>query len=273
MGKYTAFYNQKIFNMKKSLVFATILMMAVSCATTKQTPEGMVNPENKKEWKLVWKDEFNYKDKAQLLKVWESANGPEGHILCSRWEENIELGDGTLRLVNHKENRGGQEWTSGSIWTRRDFMYGYYECRYKIAAAPRTNSSFWITSRDKSKTPEKGLPFEIDINEGHYPSEYTTCIHDCSISGPRRKSNPGAKMYPGTDFSKEYHTYGLEWTEDEMVFYIDRKEFRRVRNEFSKSPAPLFLSEAILKWGDEKVTDAIEGTFMEVDYVRVYSRK
>ena len=164
MGKYTVFYNQKIFNMKKSLVLATILMMAVSCATTKQTPEGMVNPENKKEWKLVWKDEFNYKDKAQLLKVWESANGPEGHILCSRWEENIELGDGTLRLVNHKENRGGQEWTSGSIWTRRDFMYGYYECRYKIAAAPRTNSSFWITSRDKSKTPEKGLPFEIDIN-------------------------------------------------------------------------------------------------------------
>ena len=57
-----------------------------------------INPENKKEWKLVWKDDFNYKKRSDLLKVWESMNGPHTHIICSRWEENIEVGKGFVRL-------------------------------------------------------------------------------------------------------------------------------------------------------------------------------
>jgi hypothetical protein len=36
--------------------------------------------------------------------------------------------------------------------------------------------------------------------------------------------------------------------------------------------APIWLSLAIIPWAG-KVTDSIHGTFMEVDYVRVYQRK
>ena len=126
-------------------------------------------------------------------------------------------------------------------------------------------------ARDTGIMPEEGKPFEIDINEGHYPSEYTNCVHEW-ISTKYTSSNGGSEKYPGIDFSKDFHTFGLEWTSDEIVFYIDRKEFRRIRNEFCFSPAPLRLSEAILAWGGE-VTDAIDGTAMEVDYVRVYSRR
>ena len=258
--------------MTRSLFPLVIFFLAVSCSTvTEPTPEGQINPENKKEWKLVWKDEFNYKSRERLFKVWESANGPTTHTLCSRWPENVEIGDGTLRLVNHKENRGGQEWTSGSVTTFKDFQYGYYECRYRYAAATGTNNSFWIMSRDTGTMPEKGKPYEIDINEGHYPSEYTTCIH-LWVDGKSLSSNGSSEKYPDIDFSKEFHTFGVEWNEDEIIFYIDRKEYRRVGNEFCHSPAPIRLSEAILSWGGA-VTDAIDGTFMEVDYVRVYSRR
>ena len=248
------------------------LVSAVSCSRSLYpAPGGSINPENRKEWKLVWKDEFNYKSRDRLLKVWTSENGPTHHTLCSRWPENVEVGDGTLRLVNHKESRGGQDWTSGSLTTRKDFLYGYFECRYKYAAATGTNNSFWIMSRNTGIMPSKGKPFEIDINEGHYPSEYTNTVHEWTAK--KYISSNGAKeKYPDIDFAAEFHTFGVEWTEEEIIFYFDRKEFRRIRNEFCYSPAPIRLSEAVLAWGG-KVTDAIDGTFMAVDYVRVYSRR
>jgi beta-glucanase (GH16 family) len=234
-----------------------------------------INPENKKEWKLVWKDEFNYKNRGQLLKTWESQNGSSSHIICSRWEENVEVGGGTVRLVNRKENRGGQNWTSGNIWTRKDFQYGYFECRYRYAAATGTNNSFWLSSREE---PQKGKRFEIDINEGHYPGEVNTNIHnwtDVTTNAEGKKTHPAAHedyTYDYIDFSKEYHTFGLEWTADELIFYLDRKEIRREKNTFCFSPAPVRLSLAIVPWAGE-ITDSIDGTYMEIDYVGIYNHK
>ena len=263
--------------MKRLLFVTFILFTMISCSTTiQQTPEGMINPENRKEWKLVWNDEFDYQNRDQLLEVWESSNAPTSHTICSRWEENLEVGDGTVRLVNHKEKRGGQEWTSADMGTYKDFKYGYFESRYKYAAAPCTNNSFWIWTRDPRRKLEGGKPFEIDINEGHYPSEYTNCIHEWLGTMTVFKlisSDGGKQTYPEIDFSKEYHTFGVDWEEDEIIFYIDRKEFRRIKNEYCHSAAPIRLSMAILKTqGFEEIPDEVDGSFMEVDYVRVYER-
>jgi beta-glucanase (GH16 family) len=74
------------------------------------------------------------------------------------------------------------------------------------------------------------------------------------------------------NFARDFHTYGLEWTERELIFYFDGKELRRSKNEFCLSPAPVWLSLAIIPWAG-RITDAIDGTRMEVDYVRIYQRK
>jgi beta-glucanase (GH16 family) len=74
------------------------------------------------------------------------------------------------------------------------------------------------------------------------------------------------------DLSKEFHTYGLEWNKDELVFYFDRKEIRREKNEFCFSPSPVWLSLAIISWYGS-VGDVIDGTKMEVDYVRIFKKK
>lgn len=387
-------------------------------------------------WELTWSDEFDYAD-ADLEKKWVSQNGPSGHILCSRWRENVKVENGTLKLINRKENRGGQNWTSGNIWTQKWFQYGYFECRYRYAAAEATNNSFWIMTQRKER-PEKGANFEIDINEGHFPATVNTNIHNWSdlveVNGrkisarnpkafhyglqpdrviqleapivtrkvrlitdhpthfhvrefrifgvkpgggypsvkapvpaggpvdfardPNNKvtvsgffkgasgstpSNKTANLFDndpatswitqpegqkfleiefpeprtlgclqflhgwtersggwtglltaykvqyhnGTDwvdmatysaenadvnFARDYNTFGLEWTETELIFYLNGKEIRRVKNEFCHSPAPIWLSLAIIPWHG-RVTDKIDGTFMEVDYVRVYQRK
>jgi hypothetical protein len=74
------------------------------------------------------------------------------------------------------------------------------------------------------------------------------------------------------NFARDFHTYGLEWTERELIFYFNGREIRREKNDFCHSPAPVWLSLAIIGWGG-KITDAIDGTFMEVDHVRIYRRK
>ncbi|MBR0532473.1 MAG: glycoside hydrolase family 16 protein [Bacteroidales bacterium] len=263
--------------MRRIAFFTIITLLLVSCAgKVAPTPEGYVNPDNKKEWKMIWNDEFDYQTRDQLLQVWESSNAPTSHTICSRWEENLEVGGGTVRLVNHKESRGGQDWTSADMGTLKDFKYGYFESRYKYAAATGTNNSFWLWTRDPRRKLEGGKPFEIDINEGHYPSEYTNNVHEWlgTMTVLKLISSDGDKInYPDVDFSKEYHLFGVDWEEDEIIFYMDRKETRRVKNEYCHSAAPIRLSMAILaSWAGE-VNDAIDGTFMEVDYVRVYSRR
>jgi len=230
---------------------------------------------------LVWSDEFDGPD-SRLDENWNAQNGPSGHILCSRWRENAVVKDGTLRLMNRKESRGGQEWTSASIWTKKLFLYGYFECRYKYAAATGTNNSFWFSSpwklsrSDGQPVPEGAKCFELDVNEGHFPAEVNTNIHNWSDVTTKKN---GQKTHPTShtswtpagnpNLAEEFHTYGLLWTEKELVFYFDGEEIRRVPNEFSFSESPIYLSEAIIRWAGP-VTDAVDGTYMEVDYVRVY---
>lgn len=196
--------------MKRIIPLAALIVALCSCeADGVEAPEyGYADP---KQWELSWTDDFDYAGRDQLLQNWNSAKGPTSHTLCSRWPENVEVSDGTLRLINRKESRGGQDWTSGSIWTKRYFKYGYFECRYRYAAATGTNNSFWLSVL--TGEPDEGKRFELD-----------------------------------------------------------GKEIRRSPNEFAFSPASLLLSEAILPWAGE-VTDAIDGTFMEVDFVRVYKRR
>jgi hypothetical protein len=73
------------------------------------------------------------------------------------------------------------------------------------------------------------------------------------------------------------HILCSRWRENAVVTngllrLINGKEIRRVKNEFSHSPASVWLSLAIIPWSG-RVTDAIHGTAMEVDYVRIYRRR
>ncbi len=416
--------------MQNSILLLMFLIGGIaSCAQKKSMidvpyiPEGM---------QLVWSDDFNYPD-AKLDNDWIAQNGSNTHILCSRWRENAVVDNGILHLNNKKENRGGQEWTSASIWTKEQYQYGYFECRYKYADATGTNNSFWMMTTGIN--PTAGKKFEIDINEGHFPFEMATNIHNWTdvtndpltgqsthpsfsqsfnlsfskpdvtilpttpVSAKRirfsstygvhlhiqefRIYNPNAAGYPvalsptadqdvaglvnyardpltkitssgvygtgyeeqnvadgslvkhwvsqdsgekwlefefsttktigciqfvsgwynntwnnvidnykvqyfngstwvdlaisdvganGKNLANEFHIYGLEWTKDSLIYYFDGKALRRSKNEFCHSPAPVYLSEAIISWAGA-VTDAIDGTSMDVDWVKIYQTR
>jgi Glycosyl hydrolases family 16 len=241
--------------MKNSVVF--LVMSIVACAgVCAGPPPG---------YDLVWSDEFNGTT-ADLDKNWDFQNGPSGHILCSRWRENVAVENGLCRLLNKKETRGGQGWTSGSMWTTRQFRYGYFECRYRYGAATGLNNSFWIMNRLPAGAPGR---FELDINEGHWPDSVNMNIHNWSGQHGSRSKSWRAE---GSNLAKEFHVYGFEWSEKELVWSFDGKEIRREANTLCHGPAPVWLSSAIIKWAGE-VTDTIDGTSMDADYVRVYQRR
>lgn len=217
-------------------------------------------------WKLVFSEAFDGTE-AELDERWHFQNGPSGHILSSRWRENAILEDGRLKLLAKKENRAGQDWTAASLWTKRKFQYGYFECRYCYAAAPATNNSFWLMNHDLSN--EEPGKFEIDINEGHYPNEIAMNLHNWS---GEHWDKVVCQKIEGADLSKEYHTYGLEWSREELIWFYDGVEIRRENNTICHKEAPVLLSLAIIHWSGP-VTDAIDGTAMHVDYVRVFERE
>ncbi|WP_017446624.1 glycoside hydrolase family 16 protein [Gayadomonas joobiniege] len=129
------------------------------------------------QWQLAWHDEFDYPDD-ELDKKWISQNGPTENewVLSSRWRENAIVKDGVLHLLSRKESRGGQDWTTGNVWTKRTFGYGYFEAKFKYAGAYGTNNSFWFWPRQG--VPEGQKACEIDINEGHYPNIINTNVHN-----------------------------------------------------------------------------------------------
>jgi hypothetical protein len=81
-------------------------------------------------WRPVFEEQFDGAE-AALDARWKFQNGPSSHILCSRWRDNAALEDGFLKMIARKETRAGQDWTAANLWTKQEFKYGYFECRYR----------------------------------------------------------------------------------------------------------------------------------------------
>lgn len=225
---------------------------------------GVPGPPKAAAWKLMFSDEFN--GTSLNTNVWISDASAPGHILSSRWPENVVVENGILRLLAKKEQRAGREWTTGSIWTRRfKQQYGYFECRMRIAAASGLNNAFWLMTQNKTTDP---VHFEIDITESHYPVRHMMNIHQWSGA---HFANGRGWIAP-VDLSADYHLYALEWNEKEIVWYFDGVEIRREPNVFCHDRATVYASLAVGSWAGE-ITDAIDGTSQDVDWIRIYQKK
>lgn len=214
-------------------------------------------------WELAFSDDFSGR---QLdPQVWESAQGESwGSLLSARFPENAVVGDGLLRLVTRKEDRGGKHWTTAMISTRSfRQQYGYWEARYRYAAASGLNQAFWMHARQK----EKAQNFEIDVNEGHYPCIVNATLHQ---GGMPSQSKRYLAQY---DLAADFHVYGCLWNAAEVAFYFDGQEIQRLPNTKGHLPVPVIFSTAVLPNWAGPVTDALDGKSMDVDWVKVWKMR
>ncbi|TXE12737.1 family 16 glycosylhydrolase [Seonamhaeicola algicola] len=184
----------------KTLIVVIFILLACKFSLHAQLPAEIDSS-----WEMVWNDEFNVPNN-QLEQKWGFQNGPSGHILSGRYRDNVTTNNGVLEIEYRHEQKNGQDYTSGNMWTNQEFQYGYFECRYKYAAAGATNNSFWIMNRSYESITPPGRGFELDINEGHFPNEVNTNIHKFDEGFANRTTDSKSYVYgvePGVSLPLE----------------------------------------------------------------------
>jgi beta-glucanase (GH16 family) len=232
--------------------------LALNAAATDSVPHSSLL--------LVFSDEC---DSDAVASEWQYENGVDSrpYMLSSRWRQNVERADGVCKIWNRKERKGGKEWTSGHYWSNRLFLYGYFEARLKYAVAPGINNAFWLLGRLERNS--SVVDCEIDIVEGWYPNIVTNNLHHYA---QRDEAFPEVRPYADKDFSRDFHVFALEWTPTDIRWFVDGTLIRQRQNEHCHSPLRLRFSSAVIRDFAGAVTDLINGTAMEIDYVRVYGR-
>jgi alpha-L-fucosidase len=217
-------------------------------------------------WKLAWSDEFDGstldQSKWEVLGDWKRRDG--------FWVKADSYLDGQGNLVL-RTRKDGDRYTCGAVRTQGRFehTYGYWVCRCRFPKEPGHWPAFWLTADGVSKVGDDGRDgTEIDIMEKPWREDRTTQNLHWDGYGKGHKHAGTTFTAPGV--SAGFHTFGLYWTAQEYVFYVDGLEtWRTSGGGVSQVPEFAKLTEEIGQWGGD-ITKAKLPDYFLVDYVRVY---
>ena len=234
---------------------------------------------------LVWHDEFyaNSLNKNVWSILQERYVDDEEYNLTID-DSLIKFEDGALKMVA-KSGENGSTNVVGQITSKTglSFKYGYLEMRAKLPFGVQ-GPGFWMTSN----TPKDGNTYigEIDIFEVMGDSSGVTF----NLHKWEGGNNGGHVAYGAVNLDKpwarglndgEYHTYGFEWSETEVKFYVDGEVYGIVdiSNDSEWAAAtdgdklsgvsPFHNAMEILISAPVETKDG-EPTEMYVDYIRLY---
>jgi beta-glucanase (GH16 family) len=229
-------------------------------------------------WKLVFSDEFDGskldQTKWNTCYPWVEADGGCTNSGNNEMEwyqpDEVFVEDGLLRLrAQERSVKEGFPYTSGMVTSHERFayQYGYIESRQKMPAGKGLWPAFWLLPE------EVKWPPEIDILEvlGHAPTTVHTTVH-FTTDGKNHLSQ--GSSYSGPNFAAEYHTFGLLWEPNLLVWYVDGVERFSVEREGVNVPSePFYILINLAVGGNwpgapDKKTQF--PAFYEIDYVRVW---
>ncbi len=217
-------------------------------------------------WQLAWSDEFEGdavdQSKWEICGDWKRRDG--------FWVKEDAYVDGKGHLIL-RTKKDGDRYTCGAVRTRGKFehRYGYWVCRCKFPEEPGHWPAFWLFAPGVGKIGDGGRDgTEIDIMEKPWREDRTTQNLHWDGYGKEHQSAGTRFMVPG--LSEGFHTFGLLWTPQEYVFYVNGQEtWRTAAGGVSQVPEYAKLTEEIGKWGGD-ITQAKLPDHFVVDYVRVY---
>lgn len=279
---------KKVIALAATLVASFCMGISVFGATTDY--ETM----NLKYMNLQWSDEFDGTSLNRDYWTPEIGNGFQGwgnnekeYYMDS--ENNIQVSDGTLKLIARAENVNGFNYTSARLKTedKVECGYGYVEARIKLPSITGLWPAFWMLGANQR---EVGWPKcgEIDILEAWNTGDFAqNCLHYADDNSPfyeteTWRSDNWSNYYKVFNIGKtQWHTYGVYKTKDKLVFYIDGKRASRVIDitnpVMSEVHNEFFILLNVACGGnlaENKVPSAADlPGQMEVDYVRYYVDK
>lgn len=254
-----------------ALVLTSTFAVAVSiqAAETGSGSEFLPPAPAGQQWKLIWQDEFDGpaldESKWNRLGDWKRRDGS--------WVKDDAYVDGQGHLLL-RVKKEGDRFTCGAVNTRGKFehAFGYYVARCKMPKAQGHWPAFWMMCDGVETVGEDGRDgTEIDIMELPWrDGQVTMNLH---WDGYKEQHKSAGTKLTLPKITEGFHNYGLLWTPQQCVFYVDDQEvWRSSAGGVSQVPEFLKLTEEIGKWGGD-ITKAQLPDYFEVDYVRVYEVK
>jgi beta-glucanase (GH16 family) len=250
--------------------------------------------DTKSDWVLTWSDEFtgpNGSSPDATKWVLESGGNGWGNQELEYYTprpKNLHLEDGNLVIEAAKEEFTGSDgvkrrYTSGRLETKGRFsqVYGRFEARIKIPSGQGVWPAMWLMGDDFSKA---GWPAcgEIDVMENVDLEK--SMIHG-SLHGPgysAKKAVTSAYTLPQGRFADDFHVFAVEWEPLVVSFYVDNDLYAtKTPSDLPKGARwvfdhPFFVILDLAVGGIFPTSPDISADFpqrMQVDYVRVYSRR
>ena len=199
-------------------------------------------------------------------------------------------GNLVIPVVYLEEGMGGEGagWYSAGVDTDSDAengfsqKFGYFECRCILPKGSDIWSAFWLMNSGVFDVNGDGRDgTEIDIFEsdcyGDFMENAVTSNLHFDGYGDAHQKHGATKFLLKNNPYEEFNTYGLEWNENEYIFYINGVEtFRTDFGGVSQNEEYLILSVE-MKGEDgmpsERENVPAESAEFVIDYVKVYQYK
>lgn len=279
--------------MRILISFSTIILIVTGALFG--TNQMTASSQTSEQWQLVWSDEFNYKGLPDSSK-WGydvGGNGWGNHELqfyTERRAENGRVENGYLIIEARRETSGTNNYTSARLTSKGkgDWTYGRFEARAKLPCGRGTWPAIWMLPSEKTYGaggwPDNG---EIDIMEhvGFDPNVIHGSAHTRAYY--HRIGTQKTAVITVPNVCTTFNTYSVEWTPNEIRWYINGKQYFSFTNErvtqptadyqqwpFDK-PFHLMLNLAVGgEWGGAHgIDESVWPQRMEIDYVRRYQLK
>ena len=239
------------------------------------TPMGQIG-----DWRLVFADEFDGQalDETKWTTCWSYGCATTNPSL---WYSatNVSVGSGIVRLRVDKydqvQHGRAIPYTSGMLSTgagldgsssRFTALYGYFEARVRVPAGRGLWPAFWMLSPAQR-------PPEIDIMEILSKDPTRVHMHYHYIDGTGVTQDYGA-AWIGGDFSTGWHTFGVDWRPDAIIWYVDGLERNRYVGDYiATEPLYLILNLQVgdkNSWPGPADATTVFPAYYDIDYVRAW---
>jgi beta-glucanase (GH16 family) len=222
----------------------------------------------------VWGDEFNA-DSISPQKWWAQTHPRENSLFSYQARrENIFAKDGNMVIRAIKDGPDTLPYTSGMVFSSKAFGHGHFvEIRCKIPKGKGFFPAFWFWAATKKYQEVDVFEFWCDnvtrfSISNHYGRDTIERLTHFRWVAPLDEKGRAI------DMSLDFHTYGVEWDDKAMSFYLDGQRILTFDTYLPPEPFPLILNLAI---NDERRRSPTRRTVFPadflIDYVRVYKKK
>jgi beta-glucanase (GH16 family) len=255
----------------RGIIISLSLILSLLIVQTLPGPIGTGSSAFAASWHLRFHDEFNGatldRTKWSTTYPWGARTNAGNHELEYYTDNAFQLAEGVLRIRAAPHRTQGFKYTSGIITSYSSFnlKYGYVEVRAKVPQGRGLWPAVWLAPHDESWPPE------IDILEvqGNRTTANEMSNHYRKSSGPTQTDHE----WMGPDFSKGFHTFGLEWSPKQLTWYIDGLE--RFRTNVAIPSKPMYVIANLAVGGNWVGPPNAKTTFpsyLQIAYIRIYQR-